>query len=233
MGARLYSLGIIAAAMFMAIFQQPVIAQSKPVNPVNADKNEPFLTFIPPRNAAEIKRLIDLSDQEKKKAAENERTALDQRVVIAAKIEEKKQAIAANKEKQKAAKQEKKDSDALLLATQGKALAREKDMLERRASLRDAEIILARTKSELANLKGQALDMERQLSLTRAEQTGSTLNGVEQARYARRVLDTEKVALEALKRVAQKESDVANASKKVINKQISMLEAQQAIYGGK
>jgi hypothetical protein len=225
-----YGIGIIAAIMLMAALQQPVFAQSKAVN---QDKNEAFLTFIPSRNAAEIKRLVDLSDQEKKTAAENERTALDQRVAIAAKIEEKRQAIAANNEKQKDAKSQKKNADALLLSTEGKALEREKAMLERRASLRDAEIILARTKSELANLKGQALDMERQLALKRAEQTGSSLSGVEQAKDARRLLDTEKVALEALKNVAQKESDVANAYKKVIDKQISMLEAQQAIYGGK
>jgi hypothetical protein len=77
------------------------------------------------------------------------------------------------------------------------------------------------------------LDFERQLAQKRVEQGGSVESKSDQARTARGLLDMEKATLDAQKKAADKQGEVADGLKKIIAHRLKTLEAQQNIYGGK
>jgi len=196
------------------------------------EPQEQFLMLVQPRNVVDIERDVQSAEQARTAAIEAEKTAQEQRSTATTRLEEKNKAIDENKAKLKAAKKEKKESEILLLTTEAKALGRDKDLLEQREALRDAEIDLARGRNELATLTKQALELERQLSLKRAENAGTSVSGPDTAREARVLIDLEKATLEAQKKVADKQGEVADGAKEVVDRQLKTLEAQQNIYGG-
>ncbi|MBP1623080.1 MAG: hypothetical protein H6Q07_1100 [Acidobacteria bacterium] len=222
----------VLALIFPAAGQSFVAAQTQPEVAVS-ETTERFLTLVAPRQIAEIDRDIESADQAQTVAIEAEQRAQEQRSLAAARIQETRKLIDANTERRKAAKREGKQSEAAVLKTEEKALQREKDMLEQREALRDAEINLARRRNELAILSKQALDLERQLALKRQGQTDASVSSPESARAARPLIDLERTVLEAQKRVADKQGEVAKGAKKVTDRQLRTLEAQQNIYGGR
>lgn len=221
----------LAALVILAAGEGAVAAQTPP-QPAIPETTERFLMLVAPRGIAEIDRDLESAGQAQSVAIEAEQRAQEQRSLAAARIQESKKMIDANKEKQKAAKREGKQSEAVILKTEQKALQREKDMLDKREALRDAEIDLARKRNELGILSKQALDLERQLALKRQAQTDASVSGPESARAARLLIDLEKTVLEAQKRVADKQGRVADGARKVVDRQLKTLEAQQNIYGG-
>jgi len=226
------SIGILISITLLLVASNHAFAMQNPPSAPPEPKEE-FIVLVPVRDVAEIQRDIESADKAQTAAGEAERTAQDQRSSVASLLEEKKQAIAANKEKLKAAKQQKNDTEVSLLTADGKALERDKDLLDQQQALRDAEISLAQKQNELAMLTKQALDLEKQLAGKRADQTVSNVSKPDLARTARRLVDFEKTTLEAQKKVADKQADVADAGKKVIEHRLKTLEAQQNIYGGK
>lgn len=198
-----------------------------------SDSTEQFLTLVPPRPQTEIQRDIELTDQVRSAAVEAERAAREQRTLAATRLEEKKKAISSNKDKLKIARRENKESEVLVLTTEGKALERDKELLEQREALRDAEINLAIRRNELATLTKRALDLELQLAEKRAQQPEASVSTPESARAARILVDMERAVLEAQKRAAQKQDEVADGAQKVIDRQLKTLQAQIDIYGGK
>jgi len=221
----------VLALIFPAAGQSFVAVQTQPEVAV-PETTERFLTLVAPRQIAEIDRDIESADQAQTVAIEAEQRAQEQRSLAAARIQETRKLIDANTERRKAAKREGKQSEAAVLKTEEKALQREKDMLEQREALRDAEIELARRRNELAYLSKQALDLERQLALERREQTDSSAGEPDSARAARLLIDLEKTVLEAQKRVAGKQGQVADGARKVVDRQLKALEAQRKVYGG-
>jgi hypothetical protein len=235
---RSYCIKFLFSATLLLAGSQLLAAQMLPSQmtetpSISSSPKDKFLMLVAPRDVAEIQRDIESAEQARLAAAEAERTAQEQRAASAARSEEKKLAIAANKDKLKAAKREKKESEILLLETEKKALNRDKHLFEQREGLRNAESDLAGKRGELSILIKQAFDLERQLALKRAEQTGSDISGPDGAREARLLIDLEKASLEAQKNVADKQGEVASSAKKVIVRQLKILEAQQNIYAGK
>ncbi len=229
---RYFAIGFLLS-MFLTL---PAVQQARGAQDTAQPAPEPkeeFLTLVPQRDAAEIQRDIESADKDRTAAGEAERIAQDKRSAVASLLEAKKQAIADNKEKLKAAKKEKKETEISLLTAEGKALDRDKDLLDQQEALRDAEIGLAQARNELATVSKQALDLETQLATRRSEQTGTSVNKPDLARAARQLVDLEKTTLEAQKRVAEKQGAVADWSKKVAERRLKTLEAQQNIYGGK
>lgn len=198
-----------------------------------SESTDSFLTLVPPRQIEEIENEMENADQARVIAIEAQRMAEQQRAAAAGKLQEIKKAIGANKERQKAAKRENKQGDLVLLKTEAKGLEREKKLMEERESLRDAEIELARKRNELATLTKQALELERQLALKRAGQMQTSVTGPESARAARVLIDLELGVLEAQKKVADKQGEVADGAKRVVERQLNTLRAQQNIYGGR
>jgi hypothetical protein len=82
-------------------------------------------------------------------------------------------------------------------------------------------------------LRRQALGLERQLRLKRAEQIAATGAGPETARGDQIVFDLEKATLEAQRKVADKEAEVADNEKKVVERRLKILEAQRSVMGGR
>jgi hypothetical protein len=216
---------ILAASRQLTAVQNP---------PDDAKKTEDqFILLVPVRDTADIQRDMDSADRERTAAGEAERAALDQRSSLLMQIEDKKKAIVDNKEKLKAAKKDKKEADIPLLTSEAKALDRDKDLLDQQLALRDAEISCARTRNEFATASKQALDFEKQLAQRRADQGVTGANKSDQARAARGLVDLEKTTLAAQKKAADKQSEVADGLKKIIEHRIKTLEAQQNVYGGK
>jgi hypothetical protein len=217
---------------FLLTAGRPLIAVQNP--PAEAKKPaDQFLVLVPARDVADIQRDVDSTDRDRTAAGEAERMAQDQRSSLITRIEEKKQAIAANKEKLKAAKKDKNEAEIPLLTAEGKALDRDKDLLEQQLALRDAEISYSRARNELATATKQALDFERQLAQKRVEQGGAGESKSDQARAARWLIDMERATLDAQKKAADKQGEVADGLKKVVAHRLKTLEAQQNIYGGK
>ncbi len=228
-------IGFVILTIILPVSSQLYAAQMPPMSapiiaPPPLDK---FLMLVPQRDANEIQGDIEWAERDRASASEAERAAQEQRIAVAAKIEEKKQAIATNKDRLKIAKKDKNAAETLILTTEIKALNRDKDLFEKREALRDAEIDLAKKRGELAILMKQALDLERQMTLKRAEQTEISSGGLDAARTARILIDLEKGTLEAQKKVADKQGDVADSAKKVVVRQLKTLEAQRNIYAGK
>jgi hypothetical protein len=222
---------LISMTFLLAAAVQMVSAQNPPEDTKKTE--DQFLLLVPVRDATDIQRDVDSADRDRTAAGDAERIALDQRSSLLMQIEDKKRAIAENKEKLKAAKKDKKEADIPLLTSEGKALDRDKDLLDQQLALRDAEISYARTRNEFATVSKQALDFERQLAQRRADQGGTNANKSDLARASRALVDLEKTTLTAQKKAADKQGEVADGLKKVIEHRLKTLEAQQNIYAGK
>jgi hypothetical protein len=222
---------LFSAAVIIAASRLLFAAQMLPGTMTQAEERS--LMLVPQRSVDEIQRDIDSADQARMAATEAERTAQEQRSSATAMIAEKKRAISANKDKLKIAKREKNESEKLVLTTEGKTLRRDLELLEQREALRGAEIELARKRNELAALTKQALDLERQLVLKRTEPTETSASGTDSVRIARVLIDLEKATLEAQKKAADKQSEVADGARSVVGRQLKTLHARQNIYSGK
>ena len=222
---------IFSTFLCAALAQEYAVAQMLP--DVAVQTSDRFLRLVPMREVTEIQRDIEAAEQARLAAVDAERIAQEERTAAAKLIDEKKQAININKDRQKAAKRDKNNAEMLVLGTEGKALERDKDMLEEREALRDAEIDLSRKRIELATLAKQALELEQQLIAKRIQLPMIVVSGPDSAREARLMIDLERATLQAQKKVAEKQGEVAAGAKKVIERQLKTLDAQQGIYSGK
>jgi hypothetical protein len=223
----------VAFFVFMAVFLLASLLSIAAQNPPSATESaDQFLTFVTAREVSEIQRDLESMEQVRTSAMDSERTAQEQRSSIAVNIEKNKQAIAANKDRLKTAKKEKNASQVTVLTSEGKALERDKDLLEKQQTLRDSEINLAKMRGELATLMKQSFDVERQLALKRTEQTETGTTKADLVRAARRLVDLEQATLLAQKKVVDKQGEVDDGVKKVLENKLKTLEAQRNIYGG-
>ena len=108
-----------------------------------------------------------------------------------------------------------------------------KELLERRRSLREAEIDLERKRGEAADLSRKALELELQLVLKRMERTPRLLSAAEKASFDQVVGDLQRRTLEAQRSQAAKAADVADREKKIVEHRLAILQAQQKIIGGR
>lgn len=191
-----------------------------------------FLALIPPRSAAEIQRDLVSAEQDRVAADAAQRNAVSLRAGTEARIQAKKNEIETAKDRTSIAKREKREGAVASLEAERKALEREKDLLERRKSLRETEIDLAKKQGELAGLRRQALELENQLALKRAERARVAPGGAEAVRLDQIILDVERGALEAQKRRSERERDVVDREKQVIERRLQIFDARRKLFGG-
>jgi len=194
--------------------------------------SDSFLALVPPRDLAEIRRDIVSAEQARMVAAEAEQLADRLRTGAEVRIEAKKRAIAATKDRKNISKRERRDAEVAALEAERKALEREKDLLERRKSLRNAEIDLSKRRIDLATLDRQALELEHQLMLKRAERATVASGTADAVRLDQVTFDLERAALEAMKQRAEREREVADREKQVIDRRLKILEARRNLVRG-
>jgi predicted nucleic acid-binding Zn-ribbon protein len=119
------------------------------------------------------------------------------------------------------------------LESEKKAAERQKDLIARRESLRDAEIELEKKNSELADVRRQALELELQLAVRRLDQERAGRRAVPGDARTRQVLgDLEKRTLQLQQQEVEKSKEVADRRKEIIKKRLEILDAQRKFLVG-
>jgi hypothetical protein len=211
-------------------------AGSSPVHPQNppaALGPDSFLVAVPIRGTSDIQREIGAAAQAKTRADNDRVRAEGLKQSAKARIARKNAEIETIKTREKAAKNERRSADLMAIQADKKAAEREKDLIERRESLREADIELAKKRGELADARRQALELELQLSLRRLEYEHAGSPGGPAGARAEQVLsDIEKRTLEAQQREVEKSKEVADRQKDIIQRRLQILEAQRKLIAG-
>jgi hypothetical protein len=192
-----------------------------------------FLLVVPIREMADIENELVVTRQARSQADRDRAAAEGLRSGAKARIDRKKAEIDAINNRQKVARNEKREADATALGVEKQAAEREKVVLERRESLRGAEVELEKRRVELADARRVALEMERELAARRASQSraGDT-SGPAKASAERVLADLEKRTLEAQRKEAEKTAEVADNQKRIIERLLGVLEAQRKLVAG-
>ena len=219
-----------AGALLLTAELNTVAAQVEAAIPMASDS---FMALVPPREIADIERELAGAEHDLAAASKAQQRAVALRTGAEARLEANKRQISAVEGRKKVAKQEKHEAEIAALEAEKRGLERQKNLLERRKSLREAEIDLAKRRSEVAVLRRQALDLERQLILKRTEQAGVSGTGPEASRGNQVVLDLEEATLEAQRKLAERQGDVVNRDKRVVEHRLKILKAQRSVMGGR
>lgn len=192
-----------------------------------------FLVAVPIRDTSDIQREIGAAAQARTQADNDRARAEGLKQSARARIARKKGEINAIDSRTKVAKNEKRSADLIALEADKKAAEREKDLIERRESLRDADIELAKKRGELADARRQALELELQLAVRRIDRERAGSPGGPGGARAEQVLsDIEMRTLEAQQKEAEKSKEVADRQKRIIERRRQILEAQRKLIAG-
>jgi hypothetical protein len=192
-----------------------------------------FLVAVPIRDTTDIQREIGAAAQEKAQAATDRARAESLKQSAIARIARKNAEIKAIGDQEKTAKNEKRSADLVAIRVDKKAAEREKNLIERRQSLREADIELAKKQSELADARRQALELELQLAVRRIDyERAGTPRGPAGARAEQVLSDIEKRTLEAQQKEVEKSKEVADRQKTIIQRRLQILEAQRKLIAG-
>jgi hypothetical protein len=191
-----------------------------------------FLVLVPLRDQEAIQLDKDLAEKARAAALEVERAAVEQRGEARARISQKEVEIQTNKDRRNIAKREGRNADVIVLDAERAALEREKQMLERRETLRTVEIEWAKSQAEFQANSIQALDLERQLSIKRTERLGLDTTRLVEIREDRVIFDLEEATLQAQKKSAQTQRDVARRAQQVVEGRLGVLESQRKVVSG-
>lgn len=195
--------------------------------------SDSLLQLVTPRDTMTIQQEVNAAVQ-RRATAENARLQAEGlRGGAQLRIEDMKRAISAINDRMNLAKKEKRDADVVKLTPQRAAAESEKALLERRASLRDAEIDLQKKRAENADLERKTLELELQLVLKRAAKPAPSGNGtLERRDYDQGTADLEQRILEAQRTYAASLGDVADREKKVVERRLALLQAQRKVVAG-
>lgn len=192
-----------------------------------------FLVAVPIRDTSDIQREIGAAAQAKAQAGNDRGRAESLKQSARARIARKDAEIKAIETREKTARNEKRSADLMAIQADKKAAQREKDLIQRRQSLREADIELAKKRSELADVRRQALELELQLALRRIDhKRAGTPGGPAGARAEQVLADIEKRTLEAQQKEAEKLKEVADRQKQIIQRRLQILEAQRKLIAG-
>ena len=193
-----------------------------------------FLVVVPIRDTADLQRELGAALQSKIQADSDRARAERLRTSAKARIDRKNSEINAIKNREKVAKDQKRRADVIALEADRKAAEREKDLLQRRESLRESDIELGKKRGELADARRQALELELQLAIRRLEQQRSGNTGGPAAAGAEQVLsDLEKRTLEAQQKEVDKTREVADRQKQIIQRRLQIWAAQRKLIAGR
>ncbi len=192
-----------------------------------------FLVAVPIRDTSEIQREIGAAAQAKAQAGSDRARAENLKQSAVARIARKNAEIKAIQAREKTAKDEKRSADLVAIQADKKAAEQEKRLIERRQSLREADIELAKKQSELADARRQALELELQLAVRRLDHERAGTPGGPQGARAEQVLsDLEKRTLEVQQQEVDKSKEVADRQKKIIQQRLQILQAQRKLIAG-
>ncbi len=133
-------------------------------------------------------------------------------------VEQIKAALAAVDARIKTAKDGKNEPDKVVAEAEKKRIERQRSVMERRRDLRTAEMEEARAEAEAAVAATRALDLEYQLARRRLDVADAAV-----------LADLEKKTLEARVDWASRDADLAGRRGRVVERRLSLLEAQQAL----
>jgi hypothetical protein len=188
---------------------------------------------VPVRDTNAIQRDISAAIQARRQADHDRAQAEGLKQSARERIARKQTEIGGIEREQKVFKSQKRDADAVALEADKKAAHQEKDLIERRASLRDAEIELEKKRAEMLDARRQALELELQLAKRRLDQARAGNPGGPTGARIKQVLDDlEKRTLELQQKDVEKAKDVADRQKAIIGKRLQILDAQRKFTTG-
>jgi hypothetical protein len=200
---------------------------------VHALGPDSFLVAVPIRDTVEIHRDLAEAAQAKTEAEQGRMSAERLRSSAEARLARKDGEIDGIKAREKTAKSQKQAGEIAALEAERKAAEREKDLIKRRQSLRQAEIELEKKRTELADISRQALELELQLAVRRLDQERAGNPGGPAGARNRQVLgDLEKRTLEVQRQEVDKSKEVADRRKEIIKRRLEILEAQRKFVTG-
>lgn len=203
----------------------------KPVAPLGPDS---FLVVVPLRDTSGIQRDIAAAAQARSQAGKDRVRAEGLKQSARARMDRKKVEVEGIERQQKVFKDQKRSAaDIAALEADKKAAEQEKDLIGRRESLRDAEIELEKKRSEMLDMRRQALELELQLAHRRLDQQrAGNPGGPAGARMQQVLNDIEKRTLEAQQKEVDKSKELADRQKDIIQKRLQILEAQTKFTTG-
>jgi hypothetical protein len=187
-----------------------------------------FLILVPVRDLTDVEAAVAVAQDDVERARRTEHQVANLRIDTRADIERINQAIGAIKRRRTAAR-DSASPEFQTLDSEGKALEREKNLLEERERLGSVEVDLARRSAELAGLSKRALELERELLLKR---TGGDIPGAEGPVASSRnrvILDLEEQTLRAQVAHADKKIEVATLEKQIIDRLLKILSARRRV----
>jgi len=194
--------------------------------------SDSFLVLVTPRDTGAIQQEVNAAVQ-RRALAENARLQAEGlRGGAQLRIEDMKRAISAVNDRVNLAKKEKREADVAQLTAERMTAEREKSLLERRSSLRDAEIDLQKKRTENADLDRKTLELELQLALKRAAKLAPVPNNLERRDYDQGASELEQRVLEAQRAYAGNLGEVADGEKRVVERRLALLSAQRKVAMG-
>ena len=208
----------------------PMAWAQNPPKPLGPDS---FLVVVPIRDTTAIQRDIAAAAQVRAQSGKDRLGAESLKQSAQARIQRKKTEIDGIERQKKVFKDQKRPAaDIAALEADKKAAEQEKDLIERRESLRDAEIELEKKRSEMLDFRRQALELELQLANRRLDQQrAGNPGGPAGARMQQVMNDIEKRMLEAQQKEMDKAKDAADRQKKILQKRQQILDAQIKFAG--
>jgi len=191
-----------------------------------------FIMLVAPRDTISIKKQVRAAADALTAAEKARQVAETMRLGASSRIEFKKVEINRIKERINLAKKENREADRVGLEAERKAAEREIELLRRREELRDAETVLETKRADLASLSKQALELELQLAVRRAQRRRTPVGGAGGASLDRVIGELEKQTLEAQRAQAAAGIDLSDQEIKVLDRRLEMLDAQQRVLAG-
>ena len=217
-------------AVFLAGTQSQTIRAQNQTAPLGPDS---FLVVVPFRDTSDIQRDIAAAAQARAQAITDRARAASLKQSARARMARKEVEIDGIERQQKVFKDKKRSADAAALEADKKAAEQEKDLIERRESLRDAEIELEKKRAEMLDARRQALELELQLANRRVDlQRAGNPSGPSGARMKQVLYDLEKRTLEVYQKEVEKSKEVADRQKEIIQRRLQILDAQRKFITG-
>jgi hypothetical protein len=192
-----------------------------------------FLVVVPIRDTIAIRRDLAATAQAKDLANTDRAWGESLRQSAKARILRKKSEIDALQARENTAKKQKASADLIAIQADKKAAEREKDLIERRESLREAEVELAKKRIELSDARRAALELELQLALRRLDrERAGRPSGPAGARAEQVLSDIERRTLEAEQKEADRNKDVADRQKQIVQRRIDIFDSQRKLVTG-
>ncbi len=186
-----------------------------------------FLILVPVRDLTDVEAAMAVAQEDVERARRTEHQVANLRIDTRADIERINQAIGAIKRRRGAANSA--SPEFQTLDSEGKALEREKDLLQERERLGSVEVDLARRSAELALLSKRALELERELLLKRTGGETPGADGPVASSRNRVILDLEEQTLRAQVAHADKQIEVATLEKQIIDRLLKILSARRRV----